>query len=599
MTALRTRRFPAHSARRGVMLLAVIVVLAVAALAVGALSVAQQAEHAGQAAAQDRTQQHMIAWSGVQAVAAHLAEQRAALAAGEMPDLPSEIELWSGDGQTAVVRLLPVGPMGELAVSEMAKRALSALTPQELAGTEVVSAELAQAALARWEGADVIEGIVDPQAGLTPTVVLGPVVSTIAEGVRAAHDGDDGDMLAGVARPLALADVVRPFDAQRALHVTASGDILPRVALGEEWTPEGEQAIDQAVGPGVAGQIRQLLEEKPPADEGQLVRALIDVGVDASKWSAVLDAVVCGADAVEVARVDLARAPEAVLRTLPGLDAEKAARLVQERQALTAQERTQLAWPVTRGVLTPEEFVQLAPHITAHGWLWRVRLLSGTTWLFDDFQTLSGVLVWDVVIDLAESPPRLASLRDGTLLPVVAGLAAQAARETPRRRNEEPDPEEADFLEDPGFWEKMPDFFAAGRRTDTSTRRNTERAPRAGSAPSSEPPSEPSADPAPEASPTTSRRAFGTAAKEWESLGDRIAQQRQERMRAEQERRAGNRVQGGWRERPAPPGGGDSQPPEGASEPASGGRSASGTPTASAPAGGLSGRWRVRGATGR
>ena len=65
--AARRVRAP-HAHRRGVLMLAVLVVLAVAALVAGGLMAASEAEHAGLTAMRDRTQQRAIAWSGCQAV---------------------------------------------------------------------------------------------------------------------------------------------------------------------------------------------------------------------------------------------------------------------------------------------------------------------------------------------------------------------------------------------------------------------------------------------------------------------------------------------------------------------------------------------------
>ncbi len=236
---------PCAQVRRGVMLFAVIVILAVAALAVGALNVAQEAEHAGQVASNDRTQQRAIAWSGAQAVSALLDAQREQIALGEAPDLSSDLVLWESEGRTAVTRLLPVGPMGELAASEMAKRSLATISAEELALTGVVNAELATMVVARRSGCDSIEGLVDPDAGLPPALVLGPAVSTIAESVRSAQEGGrssvgrdaggrsagSGASFDGAARPLALADVVTTFEAQRALGDMESSGPPPRIVL--------------------------------------------------------------------------------------------------------------------------------------------------------------------------------------------------------------------------------------------------------------------------------------------------------------------------------------------------------------------------------
>ena len=90
----RTGRIPGtRTAGRGVVMLAVLVVLAVAALVAGGLLAAAEAEHAGLTAMRDRTQQRAIAWSGCQAVAALLSAQRQTIADGDTPELPDEVLL--------------------------------------------------------------------------------------------------------------------------------------------------------------------------------------------------------------------------------------------------------------------------------------------------------------------------------------------------------------------------------------------------------------------------------------------------------------------------------------------------------------------------
>ncbi|MBL9140905.1 MAG: hypothetical protein JNK53_03475 [Phycisphaerae bacterium] len=565
----RSRLRPTVRLRRGVMLFAVIVILAVAALAVGALMVAQEAEHAGQVASSDRTQQRANAWSGAQAVAAVLASQRERIAEGEAPELPAEMVLWEADGRTAVVRLLPVGPMGELVASELAKRALSTISAEELALSGVVGEATAAAVLAKRGGCSSIEGLVDQSAGLSPSLVLGPAVSTIADGVRTAQQGDraDGE---GASRPLALADVLTTFDAQRALGDMEATGLSPRLALVGEWSSDSMDRIDQLTPPGMAQRMRDAMPDRVPAHEGELVAALAAAKVEPAQWSAVLNAVVCNVDALEVGRVDLGRAPEAVLRTLPGVGVEKAALLVQERQALTPAERMKLAWPVTRGVLTAEEFALLAPHITARSWLWKVRLVSGTVDQLVERDQLDGVQVWDVVVDLSEDPPRFASLRDSTLLPVAVGLAAQISADGAATREEE---------------------GGRPRALEEERAQDTEAAPAVSSSAQEDRGSL-------DASQSASQEVHSVDAPKAQprvSALERARREREARQRAEEARRADLRAADDPRTAPSDELAEDFPPGDRASQTPVGGRSASDAPPARTSTGGLSGRWRTRG----
>lgn len=428
------RRLP--HIRRGVLMLAVLVVLAVAALVAGGLLAASEAEHAGLASMRDRTQQRAIAWSGCQAVAALLSAQRQALADGDTPELPEEVLLYEADGAQAVARLLPVGPSGERLVPEGAKFALAGLDPAMLAATGVVDSAAATVAVARGANADAIEAIVQPESGLTADRVIGPVAAGIAAGVRRLQDDSAGSGARGAiparVRTLAVADVATPFAAQRALGVGAAGGIVERQPLGA-WTSEAMAAIDARAGGGTAERMRSALGGETPENQGMLVRSMRLSQLSVDKWSAVLDAVVVGNAAIERRQVDIANAPEEVLRAIPAVGAELAAKMVQARTSLASGERTQLAWPVTSGALTPEEFEAIAPFICARSWLWRARVATGVVDGMQEGSAMRGIEVWEIVVDLAEDPPRFASIRDCTLLPIAAALAEQVRSEQTAR----------------------------------------------------------------------------------------------------------------------------------------------------------------------
>ena len=432
----RIRSSSARAARRGVVMLAVLVVLAVAALVAGGLLAAAEAEHAGLAAMRDRTQQRAIAWSGCQAVAALLSAQRQTIADGETPELPDEVLLYEADGAQAVARILPVGPSGERLVSECAKFALAGLDPAVLAATGVIDAKAAAAAVARGGTADAIESIVQPEVGLTADRVIGPVAAGIAAGVRRLQDSNSGSGARGAiparVRTLAVADVATPFSAQRALGSGVAGAIIQRQPLGA-WSSEGMAAIDAHSVGGTAERMRSALAGETPTNQGELVRAMRLSQLPVDKWSAVLDAVIAGDSAVERRQIDIANAPEEVLRAIPSVGTELAAKMIQARASLAAGERAQLAWPVTSGALTPEEFEAIAPFICARSWLWRTRVATGVVDGLQEGSAMRGIEVWEVVIDLAEDPPRFASIRDCTLLPIAAALAEQERTEQTTR----------------------------------------------------------------------------------------------------------------------------------------------------------------------
>lgn len=651
--------------RRGVIMLAVIVVLAVAALVAAGLMAASEAEQSGLAAMNDRSQQRANAWSGSQAVAALLAAQRTAILDGEAPEIPDELLLYDADGAEGIARLLPLGPEGERLVPEMAKLSLASVTAEQLAMTGVLPQAAAEAALARRDGSDALEVLVAPESGVPVDAVLGPAAASIADGVRqaqadAGHGSSGGGARAASARSatagagamtrsLAVADVVTPFGAQRAIG-SVNGAPATRIAIGDPWSPEAIRAVDAATQTGVAAKLADALGGGAPTDDGDLLRALRLAKVPQAQWSAVLDAVVPGTEAIEAGQVDLSHAPEAVLRALPGIDDALAARLVQERSSLAAPARAQRAWPVLQGVLTAEQFEEIAPALCARSWLWRARIATGTIDRVRGDGQMHGVQVFEVVIDLAEDPPRFASIRDCTLLPIAAGLAAEQARDKDASAQRSDADEAADAAREQTAALDAEAAAAARAKRDLAAGAADEEASDQESTPMSsgeegeaaQPADEPSsAEPAHQSVPPAAwgstpwrsladREAEDRArrskewrslgeqeaadranrAREWRSLGDDAAQQRKKRDDADRAERARAWKSSGW---PTSPVGGAAQsipaglpgdallgrtpaePGSDASQPAGPGMGTQQTPSANAPTGGLSGRWRRRG----
>lgn len=78
-------------------------------------------------------------------------------------------------------------------------------------------------------------------------------------------------------------------------------------------------------------------------------------------------------------RINVNTAPPEVLSVLlEALDMDRAiARQVAEaRRDLDAQERISTAWLVTKGLLTPAQFAEVAPYLTARGYQYRVRCIG-------------------------------------------------------------------------------------------------------------------------------------------------------------------------------------------------------------------------------
>jgi hypothetical protein len=126
-----------------------------------------------------------------------------------------------------------------------------------------------------------------------------------------------------------------------------------------------------------------------------------------------------------------------VLACVPGIDADTAAKLVRERANVDDDTKLTICWPVISGVLTEDQFQRAAGHLTMRSTQWRViveaGMRDGTTGAelteadraagADEKPLLDQVTV-EAVIDVSGTRPRVAYLRDISLLLVAQSLDA-------------------------------------------------------------------------------------------------------------------------------------------------------------------------------
>lgn len=138
----------------------------------------------------------------------------------------------------------------------------------------------------------------------------------------------------------------------------------------------------------------------------------VESGVGAEELPTVMDRLTAGSGrgarrAVGLVNVNTARAE--VLATLPGLDANLAQEIVDVRGGLDAETKATVAWLYTQNLLDADEFKMVAPHVTARGFQFSVRCVG--------FGVPCGrYRVLEAVLDLAGRTPRIAYLRDITRL---------------------------------------------------------------------------------------------------------------------------------------------------------------------------------------
>lgn len=105
--------------------------------------------------------------------------------------------------------------------------------------------------------------------------------------------------------------------------------------------------------------------------------------------------------------INLNTAPAPVLSVIPGLGETGADAILAARTGLGAEEQRTPVWLLQRGLVTPEQFREIAPHLTTRSYQFEFRCLG--------YAIPSGrYRVLAAVIDVAPRPARLLAVRDLT-----------------------------------------------------------------------------------------------------------------------------------------------------------------------------------------
>ncbi len=428
----------AHS-DRAMVLLGVMIVIAMAALAGTTAMYLAQAELASSRTALRRTQSRAMAWSGVQAVMAEMADQREKLLDGAAPELTKRWELFAEDGgPRGVVRLVAWAEDGPLAQSECAKLDLNSATAEMLGkiGLDEKTAAAVVAARDKTKFASVgdltrVEGF---DAHLLERADLsdGAATSGGRQGGPASAGGAAG------AAPGALADLVTVFsfdpNIQSGLGDNGSdhrGKL--RVNLQTAWSDRLAGAIDERFGSGSSASLESFFDRGVKFKSlGDVAAAAGQVGLPVAGWPPVFDALTITDDPFLIGRIDLNRATAQVLACIPGVSQSAADQIVEMRDKVDADAKRSVCWPLVQGIVKTEEFAKAVDYLSTRSMQWRVRVEAGLAPSGSGEQSeradevLKDRVVLEAVVDVASERPRVAYLRDVTLEKAMASVYAAA-----------------------------------------------------------------------------------------------------------------------------------------------------------------------------
>lgn len=424
MSVTRGHRRCEACSRRGSVLYAVLVVIAVGALACTTMIVRAEAQQATVRSGLERMRLRAVAWSGLQGVVAEMESQRGELLDGGAPLLTREWTVWESGGRRGVVRLLPYDSRGEeLARSESVCLDVNLATPEMLAKLPGMDAALAGKVVA----ARGTRGLGSPEAlggaGLSAGVLL----------------GDEAAGEEGVLRYLTA--FACDVNAQAGVTQEGRGHAgEPRVHVEVGWSPEVEIELKGRLTATGLAAAKAGLEAKGVKTETALVAAARRAGAESVTIGEMLDVLTVRDDAYPRGLVDVNRASAEVLACLPGLDAAAAERVVQSRSGVSVEDRRNVAWALEAGLLTPEQFETAAAWMTTRSVVWRVRIeavieVAGAE---SSESVVERRMVWEAVVDAAAPEARVAYLRDVTYLPQAVARVEQAESVAKERAEREP-----------------------------------------------------------------------------------------------------------------------------------------------------------------
>ncbi|MFA6044390.1 MAG: hypothetical protein WC718_05350 [Phycisphaerales bacterium] len=414
--------------RSGSILFVVVLALAIAALVTAGMIQGAGAARAAGLAGADRDQLRSLAWSGVLASMTELGAQRDALLKGKDPVLTSRWTLFTSGGFKGTVSLQAFG--AKPFASECARLDLNGANEADLARVSELANDAGQIAGGTWTSPEELREVVGKG---------GPKLKGLAS------DGEKPKVEAGEPESLGTSETTAEAPAKTtpawlsrvtvfSADAQAARSGADRIAIGGAWDGASAKAV-AGDNRGVDAVLEALAADtKRPTTMAGLVAWLGAQNTPLAEWGRVLD-VFCDAPGVRTRVLDINRAEAGTIAGLPGSDTALADKLVAARQRLGEDSLTSLAWPVEAGVLTPAQLAPLLPRITTRSLVWRVRVVAEISTAGDEAQLpeVAGLgvdrpptpgttpappaglrLVYDAVIDVTGTTPRVAYLRDGT-----------------------------------------------------------------------------------------------------------------------------------------------------------------------------------------
>lgn len=438
---MRRRTGATNTRPRAFVLIAVLIITGSALLVATALIHLTTADAAAAVDRRRALQDHALAWSGLQVIAQRLDEQRETILAGSLPELDDQYEIYESASRLGVVRLLPLRN-GQRLVPEAGKLDLNHVDADMLVATGLITTELADAIIAHRGAASgrpfqSVAELLDVE-GVTPELLYGPLDELSVMGEASGEEAGVGERIALRLddQPVkGLADAVTVFAVEPALQQSG----VRRIHLDLSWNDELARRCDRRFGP-LAADVQALFRSASIKEDGDIAEVLRRRSVAEESLPELLDTFTAEAGDERYGRIDINTAPYEVISALPGLEPGQAEQFIRVRDQLSDSERASIAWPLLQKILDPSAFASLAGMLTTRSFTYRVRIAAGEVDAAAPDGPLVQPVIFEAVIDLCDPTPRIAYLRDITLLQTAARLASAGALDAPESEESADEP---------------------------------------------------------------------------------------------------------------------------------------------------------------
>ncbi|MCZ6835449.1 MAG: helix-hairpin-helix domain-containing protein [Planctomycetota bacterium] len=439
----------AVATRRGFVLLVVLIMTGSALLVATGLLYMSSADGAAGVVHRRDAQSRALAWSGLQVLMQQLSEQRESILAGASPELDEQYEMYEASNRIGVIRLLPIQGGARL-ISEAGKLDLNVVKADALVATGLLEPELAEAIVAYRDASPdrPIQSVAEllNVEGVTPELLYGPLDEwRVAPDVVTEEDSVGERIASRLDRtPVkGLADVVTVYGFEPSLQSNG----VRRIQLNLDWDEQLRQRCADRFG-SLAGQVQSLFQNGSIKTDADLVGAILRQSVPEEDQSRLLDTFTAEDGDYRFGRLDINTAPYETLMSLEGIEPSQAEQIIRVRDQLSDDERITIAWLTQRQIMDATQLEAISNHVTTRSFTWRVRIAAGEV---DDSNTdgpILNPLLFEAVFDVSESRPRLAYLREITLLQTTAQLVASGVLSYDNTRQYEGDMQDGPSYED-------------------------------------------------------------------------------------------------------------------------------------------------------